>query len=105
MAEEKILKEEIMSDAELDEVAGGKAWELQEDADNLRRYGLLGPGPADKYQIEAAINRAGIMNGISLGCELHNGDKSNKYYIDNRKYSHDGFWGEIFRRYPPPKTY
>lgn len=105
MAEEKILKEEIMSEEELDEVAGGRAWELQEDADNLRRYGLLGPGPVGKEQIEAAINRAGIMNGISLGCELHNGDKSNSYHINHKKYSHDGFWKEIFRRYPPPNVY
>ena len=105
MAEEKILKEEIMSEEELDNVAGGKAWELQEDADYLRRYGLLGSGPVDKVQIEAAINRAGILNGISLGCDLHNGDKSNSYYINNKKYSHDGFWREIKRRYPMPNTY
>ena len=105
MAEEKILKDELLSEEELDNVAGGKAWELQEDADYLRRYGLLGSGPVDKVQIEAAINRAGILNGISLGCDLHNGDKSNSYYINNEKYSHDGFWREIKRRYPLPKTY
>lgn len=105
MAEEKILKDEIMNDEELDNVAGGKAWELQEDADNLRRYRLLGSGPVTKDQIEAAINRAGVLNGISLGCELYNGDKNNKYYIDHKKYSHDEFWKEIHKRYPLPNTY
>ena len=104
MAKE-ILEDEIMSDEELDNVAGGKAWELQEDADNLRRYGLLGSGPVDKDQIEAAINRAGILNGISLGCDLHNGDKENRYYIDHVKYKHNEFWREIHKRYPLPKTY
>lgn len=105
MAEEKILKSEELTDEELDDVAGGKAWELQEDADNLRRYGLLGSGPVGKDQIEAAINRAGVLNGISLGCELHNGDKSNKYYIDHKKYSHDDFWREIKKRFPLQNTY
>ena len=95
MAKE-ILKDEIMSDEELDNVAGG---------DNLRRYGLLGSGPVDKAQIEAAINRAGILNGISLGCDLHNGNDENKYYIDHIKYKHNEFWKEIHKRYPLPKTY
>ena len=41
MAEEKILKDEILSDAELDNVAGGTIIETLQDGNELYKRGLL----------------------------------------------------------------
>jgi len=92
MAEEKILNDEILKDEQLEAVAGGKAWQLQIDADRLRGIGRLGYGPVNKDDIERELNNLGV------GCELHNGKKDNKYYINHIKVSQEEAWNYIYRK-------
>ncbi len=88
----EILKDETMTEEQLDNVAGGKAWQLQIDADRLRAIGRLGYGPINKDDIERELNRLGV------GCELHNGKKDNKYYINNNKVSQNEAWNYIYKK-------
>ena len=97
-----------MSDNELDEVAGGKAWEIQDDANRMRaigrRYGieLL---PSDRKvstrEVNAAFNRMGDLisqylgGDFNLGCDLQE-DRSNKYYLNHEKMSRDKIWEKIY---------
>ena len=56
MAEEKILKDEIMSDAELDGVAGGNRLETFADGNELYKRGLL--------TAEQALNSAPVRDKL-----------------------------------------
>ena len=108
MSDEKILKDEIMSDNELDEVAGGSAWEIQDDANRMRalgrRYGiqLLPDRTVSTSEVNAAFNRMGDLIsqhfGIKfrLGCELHKGREGNSYHLNHKKMSRDRIWEKIY---------
>ena len=59
MAEEKILKDEILSDEQLDQVAGGSDWEIHDDANRLRGLHRLGYGPVSSDEVNDAMWRLG----------------------------------------------
>lgn len=56
----EILKDEIMSDAELDGVAGGNAAESVKDRDFLRAIGALNPGQGGVAGVTRAFAQLGI---------------------------------------------
>ena len=93
MADEKILKDEILSEEDLDEVAGGTTDEINSDARRLQRIGMLGPAPT-KDQVGDALYYLGQRIGLEIGCDLHDGS-SNTYYINNKKVSRDKLWNKI----------
>jgi len=108
MKDEKILKDEIMNDDELDEVAGGSDWEIQEDANRIRslgrRYGiqLLPNRPVSTREVNDAFVRMGDLitqhfgSKFRLGCALNEGDEDNSYYLNHKKMSHDKIWEKIY---------
>ena len=103
MSEEKIVNEEIkaeeiISDEELEGVAGGTKEELKKDADRLRRLGYL-PKDRDvsKKDINDALWNLGQDIGYDIGSDLHNGDK-NVHYIDGHKVYHKDLWDFIYKK-------
>jgi len=90
----EILKDEIMSDAELDGVAGGTAAESAKDRDFLRAIGALNPGQGSDI---AGVTRAFAQLGI--GYVQYNEDRhstgtgtplaipiaDNEYYINGKQ--------------------
>ena len=103
MSEEKIVNEEIkaeeiISDEELEGVAGGYAWEIRNDADRLRNLGYL-PKNRDVSQNEVndAFVQLGKDVGLHLGCALDD-DNKNKYYIKHDKTPRNEVWRKIYSR-------
>ena len=108
MKDEKILKDEVLSENELDEVAGGYADEIQEDANRIRalgrRYGieLL---PRNRRVSTREVNDAFVTMGnlitqylggkFRLGCDLQE-DSKNRYYLNHEKMSRDEIWDRIY---------
>ena len=95
MTEEKILEEEILSDDELEDVAGGTRAEIQADANRLRGLGYLGSGKVTVEQINDAFLRLGRDYGLKLG---YNPDKydANRYYLNHDKKNHKQIWNIIY---------
>lgn len=88
MAEEKINSAEVMSEDELDNVAGGNAVETQKDLDFLRAVGAMGQ---DTSAVLADITRAFASHGV--GVVIHgdvrgtsdNPNMNNEYYIKGKQ--------------------
>ena len=106
MSEEKIINEEIkdeevLSDEELESVAGGNKDELKEDAARLRALGYL-PQNRDvsMKDINDALWDLGQKIGYDIGSDL-SAKKDNKHYIDGDKVKHDELWRFIYRNNPP----
>jgi len=77
----EILKDEILSDAELDNVAGGTAAESDKDLQFLKDIGALGQGATRQYE---DITRAFAQHGISM--VVHFDDTNhNEYFNANGK--------------------
>ena len=88
MADEKILKDELLSDEELEQVAGGKAEETAADSRFLnslngscRRY--------TKYSINS-INKPSIKNawaqvGIQADLSPSGSHSPNRYYLNGHR--------------------
>lgn len=98
MADEKILKDEILSDEQLDGVAGGSDWEISDDANRLRDLHRLGYNYVTSDQVNDAMWRLGQEIGLNIGCDMQEGRKSNSYYLDNKKISRDKLWDKIYKR-------
>ena len=103
MAEE-IKKEEIMSEEELDEVAGGSTWEIHDSANRLRNLGIQLPAGASAKDVNDAMWHLGqkiIMDGkpVDLGSNLKDNNESNSYYINHRKVNHQQVWDFIYKNY------
>lgn len=92
MAEEKILKEEQLTEEELENVAGGSTGEILDDIKQLRKYGFNLPNNASRDQVNDAMWQLGQRLGFSLGTDLHDGTEKNRYYINHDKKSHDEVW-------------
>lgn len=92
MAEEKIINDEIIEDEELEGVAGGASWEIQDDANRLRALGVLGYGRVDKQQVNDAFT--GL--GLGIGTDLKLGREKNSYYINHKKVSREKLWNYIY---------
>ena len=103
MAEEKIVNEEIkdeeiLSDEELEDVAGGNKDELREDADRLRALGYLPKNrAASKEDINNAIWDLGQKIGHDIGSNFSDRG-TNRHYIDGHKVNHKELWKFIYRR-------
>ena len=105
---EKILNDEILSDEELEQVAGGADWEIQDDANRMRalgrRYGiqLLPNRKVSTREVNAAFNRMGDLIGeyfhckFRLGCELNTGKKGNSYHLNHDSMKRDEIWAAIY---------
>jgi len=71
----EILKEELLSEDQLEDVAGGTSREIQKDADFMQAIGLLRQNETDKD----ALRRAWAQEGITV--IMHGGNNlANEYY-------------------------
>lgn len=113
MLEEKVVNDEVMSEEELDEVAGGTSRQIARDADNIRwlenRYGvsLMNTdyrGRASAADVNDAMNKIGnILSDyyhcdFKIGCDLQTGDANNRYYLNHNKMSQREIWNAIYDR-------
>ncbi len=90
MAEEKKITDEILSDEELEQVAGGDIYQMEDDSKNFKRLGVLSQfvNDHDKNALVAAFAAYGITT------EQHGGylGKDNKYFLGNQKISRETAW-------------
>ena len=93
MADEKILKDEILSDEELDGVAGGTRIETYQDGDELYKRGLISEDDAlSSSKVREAIHKLGY-NYVDHGGIKTFGGKDNEYFDKNgASISRDVFW-------------
>ena len=103
MSEEKIVNEEIkaeeiISDEELEGVAGGYSWEIRDDANRLRNLGYL-PKDRDvsRNEVNDAMFKLGQDLGFELGTDLQKHEQ-NSYYINRKGTSRDKVWDKIYSR-------
>ncbi len=93
MAEEKILKDEVLSDEELDGVAGGTRLETYADGDELVKRGLLSADDAlSSTKVRETIHKLGYKYKDHGGLEIF-GAKNNEYFNKNgESVSREEFW-------------
>jgi hypothetical protein len=90
MAEEKKITDEILSDEELEQVAGGDIYQMEDDSKNFKKLGVLSQfvNDHDKIALKAAFAAYGITT------EQHGGylGEDNKYFLGNQKISRETAW-------------
>ena len=93
MAEEKILDSEKLEDEELEQVAGGNQFQMEDDINRFKSLGVLSDG-VDKHDKDA-IRKAFAAYGIKA--EPHGGwlGADNEYYLGGRKISRREAWEEV----------
>ncbi len=102
MTDEKITNEEILSEEQLDEVAGGTGAETEND---VYRFKLLGVLPNSTGAKDAdALKNAFAKFGITL--KNHRGYISNNeytYWGDGKKYDRNTVWNFICDKMNRPR--
>ena len=93
MADEKIFKDEILSDEELDGVAGGTRAETYADGDELVKRGLISEDDAlSSSKVREAIHKLGYKYVDHGGVKMFGG-KDNEYFNKNgESISRADFW-------------
>ena len=93
MADEKILKDELLSDEELDGVAGGTRAQTYADGNELVKRGLISEEDAlSSSKVREAIHSLGYKYKDHGGMALF-GAKNNEYFNkDGVSISRDDFW-------------
>ena len=95
MAEEKILKDELLSDEQLENVAGGTLDETAADTRVLKKLGLRIDGRSAEDLIdfskfsEAAGEVSQIFKRFGIRVDQYWGPKTNKYYRDGQEISRE----------------
>ena len=101
MAEEKNLDEEIMSDDELDNVAGGGTRQTQGDNDFLAAMGYMqGRGSSNflfswkenSAAVDSAWSKAGVTSVTKFGCP------DNLYFIGGKQVSRKDAFRHVLRQ-------
>ena len=99
MPDEKILKDEIMDEEQLDEVAGGSTSEIKDDRKRLIKLGYYENKPHQKYEVGIANALEKLSNATGYGFKFastsHTGNQSNVYSFNGREISRDKFWALI----------
>jgi len=92
MSDEKILKEETLSEEELNEVAGGTGDEIRDDKQRFKRLGIRITSSAhDEAQLKDAFARFGVQ------VETYHGYfRDNDYKINGRSVSRDKAWQYVY---------
>lgn len=93
MANEKILKDEILDDTELDGVAGGTRLETYADGDELYKRGLISAEDAlSSSKVRDALHNLGYKYTDHGGMAIF-GAKGNEYFNkDGVSVNRDDFW-------------
>ena len=103
----EILKDEILSDEQLDNVSGGTFAESYSDANEFEKYGVkifetkLAGIPILDHEgfvnLRAAFDKYGvkIIDDGSIGTDLLGTSKSNQYFIGDKEVSREEAWKHI----------
>lgn len=78
MAEEKILKDEILKDEQLDQVAGGTEQQIEDDIKAFKNMQII-PASANEHDT-GLLERAFALFGITVKTHGGNWGKKNEYY-------------------------
>lgn len=100
MTDEKILDSEKLEDEQLEQVAGGNQWQMEDDIKRFKSLGVLSDG-VDKHDKDA-IEKAFAAYGIKA--EPHGGwlGADNEYYLGGKKISREEAWADVMQQ---AKTY
>lgn len=116
MADDKIYDDELMTNEELDKVAGGTYQETAEDSEFLWCYGLCNKYSEGTISITAGMrtNRSDEVKAgwakVGIEYEYHGGTglfaKSNKYYMNGKEISRQDAARHVMNIYgEDPLTY
>ena len=99
MTDEKILKDEILKDEQLDNVAGGSAWETDNDLQRFQKLGVISYNTKTPAQdLYEAFK--------SLGMGVNKNDvRNNEYFnlnIDKKFRTREDAWDYICERLNKP---
>ena len=98
MADEKILKDEIIEDAELDGVAGGTVNEVLDDREMLKKIGVYDFNSKDGFtkSVQNAFAKFGNDYGMKISVDVGlNAETANKYSVNGKAISRNEFWSLI----------
>ena len=103
MPEEKILDSEKLEDEQLDQVAGGNQFQMEDDINRFKSLGILSDGvdKHDKDAIKKAFAAYGITADPHGGWGLF-GIGDNEYYRGGKKISREEAWADVMQQ---AKTY
>ena len=107
MADEKILKDEVMDAEELEGVVGGY-YDTWHDHQNFQKLGGgFYSGQYSKDAVMKAFTNVGKYLGINISTKLvydrKPGKIENKYYLDGKEISRDEMWSIINEGYAANK--
>ncbi len=107
MADEKILKDELMDAEELEGVVGGY-YDTWHDYQNFQKLGGgFYIGKYSKKAVMQAFTNVGKYLGINISAKLVYDDKpgqiQNKYFLDGKEISRDEMWSIIREGYAANK--
>jgi len=89
----EILKEELLSEDQLEGVAGGTSREIQKDTDFMQAIGLLRQDETDKDD----LRKAWAQGGVTL--VLHGGKESpNEYYKNGKQISREAALKSVMKK-------
>ena len=94
MAEDKFA-DEILSDDELDAVAGGNYQETNQDLDNFEAMGMkisVEYTASFHYTLRSLI-RAFQKYGVQYDYDF--GSRANRYFVDGKELNHEEVWSYI----------
>ena len=98
MADEKIFKDEIMDDAELDAVAGGTLKETFDDREKLSKLGIYDFNVADGFSktVQNGFAKFGNEYGLKIDVNVNlKANEANKYSINGKEIGRDELWSII----------
>ena len=99
MADEKIFKDEILDDEELEGVAGGTTAEIKDDRNRLIKLGYYEQKPHQQF----SVGIANALEKLSKDTEYdfkftsksNAGHTANEYFFNGKQISRDKFWSLV----------
>lgn len=101
----EILKDEILKDEQLNQVAGGTIEESYQDADRFEALGVHvycnEPGiPVNDLYTETILNLHDAYKKFGVNAITYGDDRrSNKYFVDGKEVSREEAWKHIYAQF------
>ena len=92
MADEKILKDEVMDESELEGVAGGTVNEVLDDREMLKKIGVYDFNSKDGFtkSVQNSFAKFGNDYGMKISVDVGlNAETANKYSVNGKDISRD----------------
>ena len=103
MTEEKILKDEQLSEDQLDQVAGGYAIEIENDINRLKFLGVLPPSTSSDALASEQLLKNVLFDRYRIEVDTKFSDYNKyRYVIDGKCYDRKTVWRYICDREGKP---